>query len=51
MDADTHNPFGDHTVHIDRYTGKVLADIRFADYRLAGKAMAVGIALHEATLG
>ena len=51
MDADTNDPTGDRTVHIDRYTGKVLADIRFADYSLAGKAMAVGIALHEGTMG
>lgn len=51
MDGDTHNPFGDRTVHIDRFTGKILADIRFADYGLAGKAMAAGIALHQANLG
>ncbi|MFO1058888.1 MAG: PepSY domain-containing protein [Dongiaceae bacterium] len=51
MDADTTDPTGDHTVHIDQYTGKVLADVGFADYSLAGKAMAVGIALHEATMG
>jgi uncharacterized iron-regulated membrane protein len=42
---------GDRTLHIDRYSGKVLADIRFADYSLGGKAMAVGIALHQANLG
>jgi uncharacterized iron-regulated membrane protein len=51
MDADTNDPTGDHTVHLDRYTGKILADVRFADYSLAGKAMAVGIALHEGTMG
>ena len=51
MDADTTNPMGDRTVHIDQYTGKILADVKFADYGLAGKAMAVGIALHEATMG
>lgn len=51
MDADTTSPTGDHTVHIDQYTGRILADIRFAEYPLAGKAMAVGIALHEATMG
>lgn len=51
MDADTNNPMGDHTIHIDQYTGRILADIRYADYPLGGKAMAVGIALHEATLG
>lgn len=51
MDGDTNDPMGDRTIHIDRYTGKVLADIRFADYSLGGKAMAVGIALHQANLG
>lgn len=51
MDGDTSNATGDRTVHIDRYTGKVLADVRFADYGLAGKAMAMGIALHQGNLG
>lgn len=51
MDGDTASATGDRTVHIDRYTGNVLADIRFADYSLAGKAMAVGIALHQGNLG
>lgn len=51
MDGDTRNPFADRTVHIDRYTGKILADVRFVEYGLAGKAMAIGIALHQATLG
>jgi uncharacterized iron-regulated membrane protein len=51
MDGDTNDPMGDRTLHIDRYSGKVLADIRFADYSLGGKAMAVGIALHQANLG
>jgi uncharacterized iron-regulated membrane protein len=51
MDADTNDPTGDRTIHLDQYTGRVLAEIRYADYSLPGKAMAVGIALHEATLG
>lgn len=51
MDGDTHDPMGDRTVHIDQYTGKVLADVRYADYSLGGKAMAVGIALHQGNLG
>ena len=51
MDGDTNSPFGDHTVHIDQYTGKVLADVGFADYGLGGKAMAAGIALHQGNLG
>jgi uncharacterized iron-regulated membrane protein len=51
MDGDTHDPLGDRTLHIDRYSGKVLADIRFADYSLGGKAMAAGTAFHQGNLG
>ena len=51
MNTDSTNPMSDRTVHIDQYTGKVLADVRFEEYSLAGKAMAVGIALHMGTLG
>jgi uncharacterized iron-regulated membrane protein len=48
---DSKNPFTDRTVHVDQYTGKILADIRFADYPVGGKAMAVSIALHEGQTG
>jgi uncharacterized iron-regulated membrane protein len=51
MDGDTNDPFGDRTLHIDQYSGKVLADIRFADYSLGGKAMAAGVAFHQGNLG
>ncbi|APG49082.1 PepSY-associated TM helix domain-containing protein [Phaeobacter porticola] len=51
MSTDSNNPTSDRTVHIDRHTGKILADVQFADYSWAGKAMAVGIALHMGTLG
>lgn len=51
MSTDSPNPTSDRTVHIDQYTGKILADVSYADYSLAGKAMAVGIALHMGTLG
>ncbi|WP_421693220.1 PepSY-associated TM helix domain-containing protein [Aestuariivirga sp.] len=51
MSYDSANPTADRTVHVDQYTGQVLADVRFADYPLAGKLMAVGIALHEGQLG
>ena len=51
MDGDTTSPFGDRTVHVDRYTGKILADVKFADYSLGGKSMAVGIALHQGNTG
>jgi uncharacterized iron-regulated membrane protein len=51
MSNDDVNPTTDRTTHVDQYSGAVLADVRFADYSLAGKAMAVGIALHMGTLG
>lgn len=51
MSYDSPDPTADRTVHLDQYTGKVLADVRFADYSAAGKAMAVGIALHEGQMG
>ncbi|MDB5665965.1 PepSY domain-containing protein [Cypionkella sp.] len=45
------DPTADRTVHIDQFTGKILAQVGFADYGLAAKSMAVGIALHEGQLG
>lgn len=33
-------------VHLDRYSGRVLADARYADYGIAGKATEWGIGLH-----
>ena len=51
MSTDSVNPTSDRIVHVDRYSGAVLADVAYADYGLMGKAMAVGIALHMGTLG
>lgn len=51
MSADSTDPTSDRVVHIDRYSGNMLADVRFQDYSLMGKAMAVGIALHMGLLG
>ncbi|MBG6148027.1 putative iron-regulated membrane protein [Labrenzia sp. EL_142] len=51
MSADAEDPFSDRTVHVDQYTGRVLANVAFADYSAAGKAMAVGIPLHMGLLG
>lgn len=51
MSYDSTNPTADRTVHVDRYSGKILADVKFADYPFFGKVMAVGIALHEGQLG
>lgn len=51
MDGDTENPWSDRTIHVDQYTGKILAEIKFADYSLGAKSMAVGTALHQGDLG
>ncbi|WP_343563972.1 PepSY-associated TM helix domain-containing protein [Kiloniella sp. b19] len=51
MSMDSTDPTIDRTMHVDRYTGRILADVRYEDYSLAGQAMAVGIALHMGTLG
>ncbi|AKS47554.1 Uncharacterized iron-regulated membrane protein [Octadecabacter temperatus] len=51
MSNDSANPTDDRTVHIDQYTGRILADVRFEDYSIYGQGMAVGIALHEGDMG
>ena len=51
MSYDMKSPTADRTIHIDRYSGKVLADIHFDDYNAFGKFMAAGAALHMGTLG
>lgn len=51
MSNDSAHPTDDRTVHIDQYSGRVLADVKFADYSVYGKGMAVGIALHEGDMG
>lgn len=51
MSNDGPNPAADRTLHIDQYTGNVLADVRYADYSVYAKAMAWGIAFHEGDLG
>ena len=51
MSYDANSPFIDRTMHIDQYSGKILADIRYDDYNAFGKFMAVSIALHMGTVG
>ncbi len=51
MSKDGPSPTADRTLHLDRFTGRVLADVGFADYSMGAKAMAVGIALHEGDMG
>ena len=51
MSGDLGQPTGDRTVHVDRHSGRVLADIGFADYGAMAKTMAVVIALHQGDMG
>lgn len=51
MSGDVTNPKKERTLHLDRHTGAVLADLRFSDYSLMGKAMTAGIPLHQGDLG
>ncbi|XQY92922.1 PepSY-associated TM helix domain-containing protein [Metabacillus sp. HB246100] len=37
------------TIHLDQYSGAVLADYRFDNYGAVGKAVALGITLHKGT--
>jgi uncharacterized iron-regulated membrane protein len=51
MSGDVANPMDERTVHLDRYTGNVLANIGFSDYSLAAKTMSAGVALHQGNMG
>jgi uncharacterized iron-regulated membrane protein len=51
MSNDGPDPSADRTIHVDRYTGAVLASVGFADYSAYAKAMAYGIAFHEGDMG
>lgn len=51
MSSDSDDPFVDRTIHIDQYTGKILADVKYEDYSWMGKSMAVGIPLHMGLMG
>ena len=51
MGRDIHNALDDRTVHYDRYSGAVIADVGFMDYNWFAKSMAFGIALHMGQFG
>jgi uncharacterized iron-regulated membrane protein len=51
MSGDGDDPFVDRTIHVDRHTGKILADVKYEDYPWMGKAMAVGIPFHMGLMG
>lgn len=46
VSAFPNDPTREMTMHIDQYSGKVLADIRWQDYGLVPKAVEMGIAIH-----
>lgn len=41
------DPRNDATLHLDRYSGAVLADVRWRDYGLVARAVESGVMLHE----
>jgi uncharacterized iron-regulated membrane protein len=51
MSNDGPSPAADRTIHLDQYTGKVLADVRYDDYSPYARMMAYGIAFHEGDMG
>ncbi|WP_120500679.1 PepSY domain-containing protein [Roseovarius sp. EL26] len=51
MSSDSSEPTTDRTIHIDQYTGKILADVRFEDYSAMGKFMALGVPFHMGLMG
>lgn len=44
------DPRNDATLHLDQYSGAVLADVRWQDYGLVAKAVEGGVVLHEGKL-
>lgn len=44
------DPRNDATLHLDQYSGKVLADVRWKDYGPVAKTVETGIMLHEGKL-
>ena len=41
------DPRNDATLHLDQYSGEVLADVRWADYGMVARAVESGVKLHE----
>ncbi|WKV84549.1 PepSY domain-containing protein [Pseudomonas sp. B24_DOA] len=41
------DPRNDATLHVDQYTGNVLADVRFEHYGTVARATEIGVMLHE----
>lgn len=51
MTGDARRPGEERTAHLDQYSGEVVAEARFADYSPLAKSMALGVGLHQGSLG
>jgi uncharacterized iron-regulated membrane protein len=51
MSGEVNRPGDERTVHIDRHSGGIVAEARFADYPALAKSMAVGVAVHQGSFG
>jgi uncharacterized iron-regulated membrane protein len=49
--GDVDVPAEERFLHLDRHTGRVLADVRYADYSTVGRFMASGVPFHQGELG
>ncbi len=41
------DPYRQRTIHVDRFSGKILADVGWQDYATVPRAVTIGISLHE----
>lgn len=51
MSGDITRPSRERTVHLDQYSGELVAEAGFADYSWLAKSMAVGVGVHQGNLG
>jgi len=51
MTGDIDVPSDERTVHVDRHSGAILAEVGFEDYSAMAKSMAIGVAVHQASMG
>lgn len=47
ISAPLNDPFRQTTIHLDQYSGAILADVRWQDYAAVPKTVTMGISLHE----
>jgi uncharacterized iron-regulated membrane protein len=51
MVGDTDVPGDERTVHVDQHSAEIVAEVGFDDYSALAKSMAVGVAVHQASMG